>query len=251
VDKKIIGSIKRKTFAALLVLLCCVFLAQETEERARRVQTYPAALSGRVIAIDPGHGGYDGGAKSVSGRWEKEYNLEIAGILREELERLGAKVVMTREGDYALCDASAPIRKKLQDMQRRAALALGGGADVLLSIHMNQYRDARESGPQVFYRADCPAGKLLAQTLQEEMLAHLSPAKARTAAPGDFYMVSIGIPAALVECGFLSNPAEAALLGREDYGKRIARALSDGLCRFFFAENPPQAAPAKADGVEQ
>ena len=156
---------------------------------------------------------------------------------------------MTREGDYALCDPHPPIRKKLQDMQRRAALVKGSGAQVLVSIHMNQYRDGRESGPQTFYREDCPAGKALAELVQEEMVSQLTPAEVRKAAPGDFYMVSLGIPSVLVECGFLSNRAEAVLLAREEYARRAAEAIADGVCRWFYLKEKPGAAASKTDGV--
>ena len=80
-------------------------------------------LDGLCIAVDAGHGGYDGGAVGrVSGVPEKGLNLDVAQRVRELLLAHGAEVVMTRTDDYALCDENPPIRKKLQDMQRRRSV---------------------------------------------------------------------------------------------------------------------------------
>ncbi len=199
-------------------------------------------LKGHIIAVDAGHGGYDGGARSPSGTWEKVYNLNISLRLRDYLESLGATVILTRDGDYALCDPNPKMRKKRQDMERRANLILTGGAEVLVSIHMNEYRDKRQSGPQVFYRVDCTAGTQFASVLQSHLVESLSPKRARTALPGDFYILSLGIPSALVECGFLSNPAEDALLRTDAYCNKVAASIGDGIMAWFAQEKHPEAA---------
>ena len=227
--------------ALVAVLSLCVLAL---EERTETVEAPVAqTLAGRVIAVDAGHGGYDGGARAPGGRWEKEYNLDVARKLEAELTARGAQVVMTRDGDYALCDANPPIRKKRQDMERRAALVLDAGAELLVSIHMNEYRDSKQSGPQVFFRADCAAGRQLAETLQAQMIATLSPSTERAASAGDFYILSLGIPSALVECGFLSNPAEEALLRTDAYTLQVAQAVAEGIERYFALETRAEAAP--------
>jgi len=137
---------------------------------AKAAQSADRPLTGMVIAIDAGHGGYDGGAVGrVSGIPEKGLNLDVAQKLRMLLENQGARVIMTRTDDYALCDENPTIRKKLQDMQRRAAIITEGGAQMVLSIHMNEYAGRSQSGPQVFYREGCPSGRLLAGAVQEAM----------------------------------------------------------------------------------
>ncbi len=131
---------------------------------AEAAQPTDRPLTGMVIAIDAGHGGYDGGAVGrVSGIPEKGLNLDVAQKLRMLLENQGARVIMTRTDDYALCDENPTIRKKLQDMQRRAAIITENGAQMVLSIHMNEYAGRSQSGPQVFYREGCPSGRLLAR----------------------------------------------------------------------------------------
>ena len=187
-------------------------------------------LTGLTIAVDAGHGGYDGGAYGrTSGTPEKGLNLDVARRVERMLREQGASVVMTRTDDYALCDDDPPIRKKLQDMQRRAAIITGAGADLVLSIHMNEYAGRAESGPQVFYREGCPAGRLLAGALQEALIAGLSPKKERAAAGGDYYILTLGVPSVLVECGFLSNAAEEALLLTPEYRERVAVAVVQGV----------------------
>ena len=204
--------------------------------------TAGGALDGHVIAIDPGHGGYDGGAKGEGGLWEKAYNLQIALKLRDALCSRGATVIMTRDGDYSLNDANPPIRKKRQDMERRAQVALAGGAEALVSIHQNEYRAKSQFGPQVFYRAGCPAGSALAAMLQANLNAELLPNSRRRANVGDFYINSLGIPSALVECGFLSNPTEEAKLRDGDYQCRIANAVAATMEQWFALEERPVAA---------
>ena len=155
-------------------------------------------------------------------------NVPYASLLGEQ----GAEVVMTRTDDYALCDEDPPIRKKLQDMQRRAALIAQAEADMVISIHMNEYAGRSESGPQVFYRQDCPAGRLLAGAVQERMIALLDPVKERSALGGDYYILTLGVPSVLVECGFLSNEREEALLLTEEYRERVADAVVQGVVRW-------------------
>lgn len=201
--------------------------AQETKGR----------LHGLTIAIDAGHGGYDGGAVGrVSGVPEKGLNLDVAQRVEKLLCAQGADVVMTRTGDYALCDENPPIRKKLQDMQRRAEIIRLNDADAVLSIHMNEYAGRSESGPQVFYREGCPAGRLLAGAIQEAMIAQLKPKQERTALGGDYYILTLGIPGVLVECGFLSNRAEEEKLMQEDYRQIVAQAIVQGVVDWQMLE---------------
>lgn len=195
------------------------------------VQHAPGLLAGLTIAVDAGHGGYDGGAVGrVSGVPEKGLNLDVAQRVEQMLLELDADVVMTRTGDYALCDENPPIRKKLQDMQRRAEMIRLNEADMVLSIHMNEYAGRGESGPQVFYREGCPAGRLLAGAIQEAMIRGLNPAEKREAQGGDYYILTLGMPSVLVECGFLSNKAEEALLMQETYRQQVAEAIVSGVC---------------------
>lgn len=195
----------------------------------------PGPLAGLTILVDPGHGGYDGGAKCRdSGVWEKELNLAVSLKVRDALVHRGARVVMTRDTDVDLCtpDRPATLTKKRQDMQNRIAIAEENGIDLLLSIHMNEYRARSESGPQVFYRAGSEGGRLLAGCLQEALITRLQPQKQRAAMAGDYFILQLEAPSALVECGFISNPAEEKLLRSADYQARLAEAIAEGVTEY-------------------
>lgn len=195
----------------------------------------PLPLSGWTILVDPGHGGYDGGARArLSGTWEKELNLAVALATEQELIARGATVVLTRREDVDLCTDHRPAGKtmKREDMENRLAIARDSKADMILSIHMNQYRSASESGPQVFYRAGSDEGRLLAGCLQASLIAGLSPPKERSALSGDYFILGLDKPSALVECGFLSNAREEQLLRTADYRQRVAQAIAEGVAEF-------------------
>ena len=101
------------------------------------------------------------------------------------------------------------------------------------NIHMNEYRVRSESGPQVFYRAGSGAGRLLAGTMQEALITALSPQKERAAMPGDYFILQLDTPSVLVECGFISNPAEEALLLSPAYQEKLGEAIADGAAEYF------------------
>lgn len=189
------------------------------------------SLAGLSVVLDPGHGGYDGGARARdSGVWEKELNLQIARAVETALAERGAAVTLTRTQDICLSDEGSGKARKRADLQKRLDLAQNVGADVFLSIHLNEYRDRSESGPQVYYQRGADAGRLLAGCLQEALVTVLAPARIRSANAGDYYVLrNTKLPAALVECGFLSNAQEEKLLLDEAYHRRIAQAVADGL----------------------
>ena len=195
----------------------------------------PGALSGLIVALDPGHGGYDGGARAQdSGRWEKDVALEIALEVEKALLARGAQVVLTRREDVCLADGdTASKTRKREDLQKRIDIAEAADADVLLSIHLNEYRSREESGPQVFYRHGSDQGRLLAGTLQQALLDGLKPSRERSALAGDYYVLGGTMPSVLVECGFLSNPREEALLLDPAYQQQIGPACANrtGGCR--------------------
>jgi len=191
-------------------------------------QSEEGALSGRVILVDAGHGGVDGGARAKdSGVWEKEINLSVAQALKKCLEESGASVIMTRESDMQYSD------QKRQDLTARLDLARQGGADLVISVHMNEYRSRRESGPQVFFRAGQEQSRLLAGCIQAAMIRVLQPRKERSAMAGDYFILSLDVPSVLVECGFISNAEEERLLLSPDYQLRVAQAVRDGILEYF------------------
>jgi len=224
----------------LIVLAAALLLAGgrrlNDEHVTKSEQSAPAgALSGYTVCLDAGHGGYDGGAVGKdTGALEKDMNLLLARQLEKALKAEGARVILTREKDMAL--APEGKERKRRDLQARVDAA--AGADVFLSLHMNEYPDRTQCGPQVFYTAGAESSRLLAGAIQQSMNAALAPMRPRSAHSGDYYVLRTQtMPAVLVECGFLSNAREEALLLTFGYRQRIAESIVQGLLEYLRLAN--------------
>lgn len=231
---------RKLTMAVMVVVMLGMLTAVAAFRREQAAQPpveaeAPGAmlpLSGWRILVDAGHGGYDGGARAHnSGVWEKEINLAVARQVEKALANRGAEVFMTRDGDEDLCTPDRPAHQtmKRQDMENRVARAVDARVDMVLSIHMNQYRDRNQSGPQVFYRQGCDGGRLLAGAMQEALIAYLEPKKHRAALPGDYFILRLEVPSVLIECGFISNAAEEKLLLSPAYQEKLGHAIAEGV----------------------
>ena len=223
-----------------VLIVLCVTLVGLGGPRVLHTAAPALPLSGLTVTLDPGHGGYDGGARAHdSGIWEKKLTLEIALAVEKELKAQGAQVFLTRRDDVCLAEGDTATKaRKRADLQKRLDIAKATASDVFLSIHLNEYRDRSQSGPQVFYQRGGEAGQLLSLALQEALIAELKPAKARRAMAGDYYVLRGPLPSALVECGFLSNPGEEKLLLTPAYHQRIGKAIAAGLAD-WLALPPP------------
>lgn len=186
------------------------------------------------IVVDPGHGGADPGKVSDTGVLEKDINLEIALLLKEELGS-DYKVILTRESDVGLYSEN-DTNKKVSDMRERCRIIEEEKADMLISIHQNSYTDTEVKGAQVFYYTHSAEGKKLAETIQSSIKEIASPDNQRVSkSNNDYYMLlHTSCPAVIVECGFLSNPNEAELLGSKEYQKLIAKAIKKGIEDYLF-----------------
>lgn len=228
--------------AVLVALTAGVFFS---EMPATRTWTYwSLPLSGKVIALDAGHGGADGGAVSREGTIEKDLNLAIVLYLRDYLQQAGALVILTREGDYDLArpDTRGYSRRKTEDLLERSARVQQRKADLAISIHMNSIPSPRWSGAQTFYHSDNPEGRRLATDIQWEMRTALENTERVPKTNDTVYLLkSLQIPTALVEVGFLSHPGEARLLADESYQKKVAAAIYRGILRYASgkSESPP------------
>ena len=123
----------------------------------------------KIILIDPGHGGFDGGAKSKNGVIEKNINLQISLKLKEALESKGYKVYLTRENDEALGNSGSTIReKKREDLKKRRDMKKETNCDVFISIHQNMFPQEKCYGAQVWHGAN-GISKKLADNVQESI----------------------------------------------------------------------------------
>jgi len=188
-----------------------------------------------LLIIDPGHGGMDGGATSITGVEERELNLEIALRLEALAALYGIPTEMTRrtaEIDYPE-DANTIRQKKVADTRARVELINTATNAVVISIHQNIYEGSNASGPQVLF-ADTIASEAFGLNMQEALTEALGLTRPRApiqVRQGVYIMNHINTPAILVECGFLSNPEEEAALRTEAYQIRLASALLSGYIR--------------------
>jgi N-acetylmuramoyl-L-alanine amidase len=120
-------------------------------------------------------------------------------------------------------------------MKNRVSLMNDSTADMVVSIHQNSYSDSTIRGAQVFYYTTSSAGKELANILQEALRTGLDPNNHRKEKSNDNYYLlkKVKSPIVIVECGFLSNSSEAALLSSEGYQDQIAWILHMGILQYL------------------
>ena len=184
-----------------------------------------------TIVIDAGHGGEDGGAVSCTGVMEKQINLEIALELNDLFHLMGHKTRMIRTDDRSVYTTGDTIaRRKVSDLKERVRMVEETEDAILVSIHQNLFPDARYSGAQVFY-SQAGEGQGLAEVLQSAFRHTINPGSNRELkkATNVYLMEHISCTGILVECGFLSNPEEEALLRTKEYQQKICIVIASTL----------------------
>lgn len=181
---------------------------------------------GSVLVIDPGHGGMDGGAVSADGTVEAQINLAIGLRMEEIAQLLGVETVMTRREDVDLHDESASTvrQQKISDLKNRVAQVNAVSGGVLVSLHQNSLpQSPNVHGAQVFY-SGTEGSQALAETIQTALNAIINdrPKEVKAAGSSVYLLENAEVPAILVECGFLSNKDETALLNTEAHQTRLA-----------------------------
>ena len=200
--------------------------------RAEYVETFAMPVSRKVIVLDPGHGGWDPGKVGEDDILEKNINLEIALKLQSLLEQGGATVLMTRIEDEALG------RGKQSDLRARSTLAGTSGADIIISIHQNSYPSEKVTGTQLFFYEGSDKSRRLAELIQAEVKSFLGQLTNREPKPDSSYYIlrQTSIPAVIIECGFMSSPAETRLLIDGEYQERMAWAIYKGIIEYFNSD---------------
>jgi len=191
-----------------------------------------------AVLIDAGHGGLDGGAVSSEGLLEAPINLAISVKLRDLLVFLGVNAMLTRTDAQSLnFNPEQSIRaNKVADLNARLKLSEANPGCDFLSIHLNQFPQKKYSGAQVFYSENNPDSQSLALEIQKSFRAVIDPANNRDikkAPEAVFLMKKLACPAVTVECGFLSNQQEAALLAQEPYQTKLALAIAAGYLNYL------------------
>ena len=162
---------------------------------------------GPVLVIDPGHGGFDGGALADDGTVEAQINLAVGLQMEETARLLGVEAVMTRREDAALDSPNAGTvrQRKASDLKNRVELVESTPNSVLVSIHQNSLPEVRSvRGAQV------------------NTVINDRPKEVKAAGKNIYLLYHTTAPAILVECGFLSNPQETELLNTPVHQTRLA-----------------------------
>ena len=214
-------------FIAALVALCCAAGALT----GGIAQAY--ASSAPVIVIDAGHGGIDIGVQGKNtGVKESEINLSIAEYLREYFVNAGFTAVLTRKTDAGLYGLPTKGFKR-RDMEARRKIIEECSADMVISVHQNFYSDSRRQGSYFFFKNGSENDKLLAVSIQQKLNA-LNGQERNQPLLGDYYMLECtDSPSVIVECGFLSNAEDEAMLCTDEYKKMVAYAIFSGAVSYF------------------
>ena len=195
----------------------------QAEEEATRPQ-----VEARAIVIDPGHGGEDDGVTKED-ILEKDINLVIAKMVQQKLTEAGYTVVMTRTGDETV------------SREDRVANANNLHADLFVSIHQNMMSsDSSVRGAETWFSEDSEKAKELARDVQENLILQ-TDAKDRGIKSGqEMYITeNTQMPAVILECGFLSNEEECALLTSTEYQQKVAQGIADGIIQFLEEADLP------------
>ena len=197
-----------------------------------------SVISGKsvTVIIDAGHGGEDGGAVA-NGIVEKDINLSITKKLSRLLELSGINVRLTRSSDKMIDSGGETLRqRKVSDMKNRLEIYNQSEENVVISIHQNKFPQSKYSGAQVFYSQNNTDSLTLAESIRSNLCALLQADNKREIKPADkniYLLCNARIPAVIVECGFLSNPEEAALLNSEEYQNKLAFAVFTGFMEYY------------------
>jgi len=207
-------------FYAIAFVLAVSFALNQSAAQVTVFQSPPKAP---VIILDPGHGGMDSGTKTADAVPESRINLEISRRLYDLFWLIGIECTMTRHEDKSLDTEGNSVReRKNSDLRNRVKAVNDQKNGILISIHQNHFSQSLYSGPQVFY-GQLKESEALAQHMQGVMNSTLAPDSHRSCKPaqGIYLMEHIQRPGILIECGFLSNEAEAKKLVSEGYQKKI------------------------------
>ena len=187
------------------------------------------------VILDAGHGGVDGGAISCTGISESNINLEIALRLNDLMHLLGMRTIMICDDDRSVYTEGTTIAtKKISDIRNRVRIVNETPNALLVSIHQNNFSDPKYSGAQGFYNNKSNSKEITLQ-LHSAFRENLDITNKRQPqnSSGVYLMEHINCPGVLIECGFLSNVKEEAMLRDDTYQKKICSIVATTICKYL------------------
>ena len=175
------------------------------------------ASAQRTIVVDAGHGGHDRGGVPYQRIGEKGMTLDVSLRLKRVLEARGYRVIMTRSSDVFV------------PLGTRVAIANSYRGATFVSVHFNSSRRAGANGVETYYyRSDSAS---LAASIHRNVVASAPTENRGIRRRGFFVLRRTRIPSVLVECGFLTNPAEGRLAQSASYRQQLAERIARGIAR--------------------
>ena len=216
-EKRRILFVVSMVFVSLFSYLSAVTYNKET------IQTMGSPVSGKVVVVDAGHGGEDGGASSGNGTTEADINLSIALKVQDE------------KAIYDL-DSKTLRQKKVSDIKNRVKIGNEASADIFVSVHLNKIPQSQYYGWQTFYKQSDEQSKKLATCIQSSLNEAIQKENKRVPLKIDnIYIIdNVEVPTSIVECGFLSNPEEEKQLLNDEYQGRLAWGIYTGIMDYFY-----------------
>ena len=183
----------------------------------------------------------DSGAVGINGELEKNINLAVVRNLKDMLTLSGFNVVLTRDADVSIHDdgVTGTRAQKVSDMKNRLDIISRQGENSLfISVHQNKFTQSEYFGAQIFYNENNPDNRMIAQIMQDNF-KKIQPGNDRQIKlSGDelYLFKNTQIPAVLVECGFLSNPDDAAALSDAEYQRKVAYTIYNGIMTYMTSK---------------
>ena len=186
------------------------------------IESEISLLKGRIICIDPGHGGSDPGSIGLQGTYEKDVVLSISLLLGNLLEGAGAKVVYTRDDDSYISIFERPM------------VAMRHDSEILISIHANGYVGGLVSGTETLYHPKDTLNLILAEAIQTHLIDAIQLPNRGLIQRPDLALLRVSeIPTVLVEVAFITHPKEEQLLKAEGFQLMVAEGIFRGILEFF------------------
>lgn len=234
---------KFKIMSIAVASILFILLIRQEFQDTETWKPWNLPLTGKIIVLDAGHGGPDGGAVGGNDIIEKDITLEITKKVQDFLQEQGALVILTRDEDEDLADKDTKgySRRKVEDLRKRVKLINDSGSDLFVSIHLNAIPISNSTGAQTFYNRSFVENERAAKFIQAELRTSLENTTRLAKPISHVYLLKHAqTPGVLVEAGFLSNVNERYMLNSEKYQQKVAAAIYRGILRYFTEKgNPP------------
>ena len=210
--------------------------AKERKKKGIKVTKPPGTfltdggIEGKIITIDPGHGGSDPGAVGNKGTLEKNITLEISKRLKEFLQEKGAIVYMTRTTDR---EVAGPGASDVDELQARINVAEKHNSDLFISVHINSSVNKKVGGFSTYYYPKTKFDGKIAKSIQDNLTANYGRDNLGLREANFYVIKRCTMPATLLELCFISNKKEEKLMGGNWFQTKTANLIAEGIENYF------------------